>query len=436
VPRNAGITVSKKLFAPRVGFAYRVGDKNVVRGGYGITFDPIPFGRPLRGLYPATLSASWVPQVSVFGWYNSVDQGIPDVPTPDISSGVIPLPLNFNMGPRSPWGGHLNRGYIQSWNFILERQLPWNIVASAGYVATRMTGFLGYEERNYGRVGGGAAGRIYFPETQRNVSLAVVNRLGNSTYDSLQATLERRFSEGFLINTAYTWSKCISLAGFGNSGDRVTIKIPEFYRLNRAQCGIHTPHRFTANGIWQLPFGQGKRWAQSGAAAAILGGWQINGALMLQSGNPFSVVADGASLNAPESGQRADWVGGNAKPRKLGGVGRGIPFYDWTQWAPVREPRFGTAGYNVLLGPGIVNLDLGLFRQFRITERVNLQFRAEAFNATNTPHFSNPSGNISNLVLNPDGSFRTGVFEVTGVRNTGREGIDERVFRFGLRLGW
>ncbi|MEJ5370082.1 MAG: hypothetical protein WHT08_17370, partial [Bryobacteraceae bacterium] len=83
-----------------------------------------------------------------------------------------------------------------------------------------------------------------------------------------------------------------------------------------------------------------------------------------------------------------------------------------------------------------VNLDMGLFRQFRISERVNLQFRAEAFNVSNTPHFANPSGNISNLVLNTDGSFRTGVFEVTGVRNTGREGIDERVFRFGLRLGW
>jgi len=102
----------------------------------------------------------------------------------------------------------------------------------------------------------------------------------------------------------------------------------------------------------------------------------------------------------------------------------------------VTEPRFGTAAFNLLRGPGLVNLDLGLFRQFRLTERLGLQFRAEAFNATNTPHFSNPSNNIDGLRLYPDGSFRSGVFEVTGVRNTGREGVDERVFRFGLRFSF
>ncbi len=432
LPKDCGVEVSKKLFAPSVGIAFRLNDQTVIRSGYGINTDPWNIARAMRTNHPL-LTAQTVNAPNSFWWAGLLKDGIPVINPPDIGNGVVDLPRNVVFNTLD---SKFVRGYIQSWNFTIQRQLPLKLVASAGYVATRMTGFLGYEERNYGLVGGGAASRIYFPQTQRNVSLAVVNRLGNSTYDSLQLTLDRRFSEGFLLNTAYTWSKCISLAGFGNSGDRVEIKIPEYYRLNRSQCGIHTPHRFTANGIWQLPFGQGKRWAQSGFAAALLGGWQLNGALMLQSGNPFTVTSSGASLNAPESSQRADWIGGNEKPRKLGGIGRGIPYYDWRQWAPVTEPRFGTAGYNVLLGPGIVNLDMGLFRQFRISERVNLQFRAEAFNVSNTPHFANPSGNISNLVLNSDGSFRTGVFEVTGVRNTGREGIDERVFRFGLRLSF
>src|SRR5512147_3005600 len=112
---NNGITVSKTLFAPRIGFAYRLGDDNVIRAGYGVTYDAVPFGRPLRGLYPATLTGSWVPPVA-FGWYNTIDQGIPDVPTPDISKGFATLPVALDMGPRSPWGGRLNRGYIQSWN--------------------------------------------------------------------------------------------------------------------------------------------------------------------------------------------------------------------------------------------------------------------------------------------------------------------------------
>ncbi len=106
---------------------------------------------------------------------------------------------------------------------------------------------------------------------------------------------------------------------------------------------------------------------------------------------------------------------------------------------------FGTAGFNSLRGPGLVNLDLGLFREFRMTERVRMQFRAEAFNFTNTPHFNPPGNegntsrtNDSNMQLNPDGTVRNlgGFMEITGTANTGRDGIDQRVFRFGLRLSF
>lgn len=431
-PNDCGVSMSKTLFAPSLGIAYRLNDTTVIRTGYGINIDPWNIARAMRTNHPL-LTAQTVNAPNSFYWAGLLKDGIPVLTQPDLGNGIIDLPKAV---VANTLDSDFKRGYIQSWNFTIQKQLPLRLVASAGYVATRMTGFLGFEERNYGQVGGGAASRVYYAQTGRNGSLATVNRLGNSAYDSLQTTLNRRFSEGFQVETNYVWSKCISMAGFGNSGDRVSIKIPAYYHLNRSQCGIHSPHRFTANGIWQLPFGQGKKWAASGAPAKILSGWQLNGALMLQSGNPFTVSSSDSSLNAPESSQQADWVGGNTKPRKLGGIGRGSPFYDWTQWAPVTEARFGTAGFNTLLGPGIVNLDMGLFRQFKVTERVNLQFRAEAFNFTNTPHFANPGGNISNLVKNSDGSFKTGVFEVTDVRNTGREGIDERVFRFGLRIGF
>ena len=136
----------------------------------------------------------------------------------------------------------------------------------------------------------------------------------------------------------------------------------------------------------------------------------------------------------PGNSQRADLV----KPTvaKLGGIGKGQAYYDWTAFAPVTQPRFGTAGYNILRGPAAFNSDLGLFRQFKVTERVSLQFRAEAFNFTNTPKFNNPSGNISNLKLNKDGTYQSGVFEITSTAGTGREGIDERLLRFGLRLSF
>ncbi|MCC7155844.1 MAG: TonB-dependent receptor [Bryobacterales bacterium] len=430
IPRDCGVSMSKKLFAPSVGIAYRVDDNTVIRTGYGINIDPWNIARAMRTNHPL-LTAQTVNAPNSFYWAGTLASGIPVIPQPDLGNGVIDLPraVVFNT-----LDSEFKRGYIQSWNFTVQRQLKWRMVAQVGYVGTRDVGVMGFEERNYGYVGGGAASRVYFAQTGRNVSLATVNRLGNSTYDSLQASLDKRFSSGLQMNLAYVWSKCIGPAGFGTSGDRIEIKIPSYYRLNRSQCGIHTPYRFSAAGMWELPFGRGKNWATSGMAAAILGGWQINGLLTLQTGNPFTVSASGSSLNSPENSQRADQVKTDVK--KLGNVGRGMAFYDWTAYAPVTTARFGTSGYNTLLGPGIVNLDAGLFRQFRFTERISLQFRAEAFNFTNTPHFSNPGGNISNLVLNSDGTFRSGVFEVTGVRNTGREGIDERVFRFGLRLGF
>jgi len=429
-PRDCGVSMSSKLFAPSLGIAYRLDDKTVIRTGYGINIDPWNIARAMRTNHPL-LTAQTVNAPNSFSWAGTLKTGIPVLTQPDNGNGIIDLPLNV---VANTLDSDFKRGYIQSWNFTLQRQLPFNFVAQVGYIGTRTVGFMGFEERNYGQVGGGASSRVYYPSTGRNVSLAVVNRLGNATYDALQATLDKRMSNGLNLNLAYTWSKCISLAGFGNSGDRISIKIPEYRFLNRSQCNIHQPQRFTAMAVYELPFGAGKSMATSGFASKLLGGWQVNGLMSLMAGNPFSVSASGTSLNAPESSQRADQV--MAEVKKLGRVGAGQPYYDWNAFAPVTAARFGTAGFNTLLGPGIVNVDLGVFRQFKLSEKFNLQFRAEAFNATNTPHFSNPSGNISNLVKNSDGSFRSGVFEVTGIRNTGREGIDERVFRFGLRLGW
>jgi hypothetical protein len=428
IPKDCGVNVSKKLFAPSVGIAYRLSDTLVIRAGYGINTDPWNVARPMRANHPL-LTAQTVNAPNPYSWAGTLKAGIPAISQPDLGNGVVDIPPTVVVNTMDT---DFKRGYIQSWNFTIQKQVGQAWVAQAGYVGTRQTGIMGFEERNYGLVGGGTTSRIYYASTGRNTSTAVVNRVGNGTYDALQATLDRRFSNGYQMNLAYTWSKCISIAGVDNSGDRPSIKIPAYFGLNRSLCGIDQPHRFTAAALWELPFGKGKALVHSGAAAAVLGGWQINGLLSSFSGNPFSVTASGASLNAPESSQRADQV----KPlvRKLGGAGRGQAFYDWTAFASVTEPRFGTAGFNTLRGPGVVNLDAGVFRRFPITERVNVQFRMEIFNATNTPHFGNPSGNISNLVLNPDKSFNRGVFEVTGIRNTGREGIDERVFRFGLRL--
>jgi hypothetical protein len=210
-----------------------------------------------------------------------------------------------------------------------------------------------------------------------------------------------------------------------------------YFEMNRVIADYDRPHMFHVSSIWDLPFGQGKTWATGGPLAQVLGGWQITQLWSFYTGTAFTPVASGTSLNMPGTTQRADQVKPTVK--KLGATGRGMSFFDPFAYDSVTEPRFGTAGYRSLRGPGIVNWDFGVRRNFRITERVQMQFRMEAFNFSNTPHFGNPGANVSNM----DANRATGVInrlngytEVTGTTNLARDGIDERQFRLGLRLSF
>jgi hypothetical protein len=182
--------------------------------------------------------------------------------------------------------------------------------------------------------------------------------------------------------------------------------------------------------VAELPFGQGKPLASEGITKLLFGGWQLNGIFSRYSGTPFTVSSAGTSLNAPGNTQTADQV--LPEVRILGGTGPGQSYFDPLAFRPVTDVRYGNTGLNILRGPGVVNVDLGLFRDFRISERLQIQFRAEAFNATNTPHFNNPGTNVSNVRLNTDGTVNTlgGYTEITGARP------DERQVRFGVRISF
>ena len=434
VPEDCGTKVSKRTFSPSLGIAWRVNDKTVVRTGFGINWDPWNIARSLRTNYPVLVVLNGQAPNS-FQPASRIEQGIPLIPKPDLGNGVINIPSNYAVVST---GDEYKRSYIMSWNLTIQRELGKGFIGQIGYVASRQVRQLGNLDLNAGQVigpnniGGGNNGRPFFAPFGRTVTTQLITPVGHTKYNSLQATLERRFSNGLQINNAFTWSKAVGVCCNDNSDGGPSIQKLDAMFLNSARMGFNRAFNFTNNVIYELPLGRGKRFAGSGAAAAILGGWQVNAMTRLSSGTPFTVSSDGASLNLPGSSQQADQV--KSEVKKLGGVGRGMAFYDYTAFGRVTQPRFGTAGLNILDGPGLVNLDLGIFRTFNITERVRLQFKGEAFNATNTPHFANPSGNIANLTLNPDGTFRQGVFEVTGITNTGREQGDERSFRLGLRI--
>jgi hypothetical protein len=426
VPTDLGVEVSKRLFAPRVGVAYRATDNTVIRAGYGISIDPFSLARPLRTNHPVLVELV-VEQPNNMQPAATLAEGIPPIPAPSLGNGVIPVPGNVST-QTVPLD--FPRGYLQSWNFTVEQNVGAGFVAEAAYVATRQIRQLGYRQLNWAPVGGGNPGRQLFQSFGRTANTRIADAIGNSHYDSLQAQLRRRFFGGYSVNIAYTLAKSITTSGSDVSDAELPINIPEYYHLNRSVSGFDRRHNLQITNIFELPFGRGKRWGGSNRAVNVVaGGWQFNSIVALQSGRPFSVLASGTSLNAPGNTQRADQV----KPEVaiLGGAGPGQPYFDPTAFAQVNEARFGTAGFNSLYGPGRVNWDLSAFRNFAMSERVNLQFRAESFNVTNTPKFGNPGSNVSNVQYQPDGSIRSlnGFGEITTAS-------EERQFSLGLRLSF
>jgi hypothetical protein len=346
---------------------------------------------------------------------------------PSLGNGIISIPSNVS-AQTLPLD--LQRGYIQSWNLTLQKKLSWGFVAEAGYVATRQIRQLSYQQLNWAPIGTGTAGQLLNQKFGRTANTREVSPVGGSHYDSLQATLQRRFAAGYSFSVAYTLGKSISSSGLDTSDSTLQIPIPEYYHLNRSVNGFDRRHNLQITNVADLPFGKGRRWlSNNGALSAVVGGWQANSVISLMSGRPFSVTASGASLNAPFSTQRADQV--KADVEILGGVGRGQPYFDPTAYAAVTDPRFGTAGFNSLYGPGRINWDFGLFRRFQVTEKVNMEFRLESFNFTNTPKFGNPGSNASNVQFNGDGSVRNlnGFGEITSAS-------EERQFSLGLRLSF
>ncbi len=420
LPQNCGFSMGKRYFAPRVGLAYRPTESFVIRAGYGITWDPVNIARNPLQTYPILSTATFLAANS-YQYVSRIEEGIPAVAAPDLGDGTITVPGTVSMELADP---NFRRSYIQSWNLMLEKELARGWIGEAGYVGNRQIRLQNRWNTNYGYIGGGTASMVLNRKFGRTATTNFFSDAGGfrSYYDSLQATLKRRFSGGYMLNFSYTWSKALGPRGNTNGVDGYTNSTPEYWPIiQKVVRGYDRTHNFNASFAAELPFGKGKKWATSGAGAAILGGWQVNGLLTAYTGPPFSVTASGASLNAPGNSQIADQI----KP-KVEIYGSRDLWFDTSAYKPVTEPRFGNSGWEQLRGPGLWNFDMSIYRTFQITERMGLQFRAEAFNVSNTPHFGNPRSDIS--------SSQPGL--ITGVQNTGREGIDERMFRFGLRLSF
>ena len=408
-PEDLGVEVKHPHFLPRVGFSYRMGEDNVFRGGYGVTVSPIPFSRPLRGFFPATITNDFYGD-SDFLAAGTLAGGIPLFYGPDLSSGVLDLPNNADM--RSVYKDHVNRGTIQSWNLTYERRLPWDMSVSAGYVGTKTSKQLGFISINSAGPGEGQAGRPLNQKFGRTAGTYRFDGWLDANYHSLQVALNKPFSKGFFLKGAYTWSKAMNRTD-EEGWATVDWNYSSLQYKNYGPAGYDRTHIFQLGFLAELPFGKNG----SGVGNAIVKNWAVNGVFSAFTGTPFTVGASGASLNAPGNSQYADLVG---TPDKLGGIGADNPYYDTSAWAPVTEVRPGTSSRNSVRGPAWWNIDLSLFRRFPLGPKFTLEARVEAFNLTNTPHFNNPDGSVNS------GGFMT----ITGTSGNS----PERQIRLGVRL--
>ena len=414
-PKDVGVTVSHKLFAPKVGLAYRIDDKTVFRAGYGINYDPLPFSRPLRGFYPLTVNFNF-DAPNAFVPVGSLATGLPPTVGPDISSGIVNLPAVADM--RSPNLGQIHRGYIQSWNATFERRLPQSVVVTVAYVGTQTVHQLADLDINSSSPGLGNAGRPYNAKFGRTIATNMWDGYLSSHYHSLQTSLRKQFSKGVMLQGSYTYSKAINMTdedGWAGVGWNWA---PVFNR-NRALAGYDRTQIFNIGWVYELPFGKGKPYASSGLLAQIVGGWSVNGIMAAYTGTPFTVGASGASLNiGGGNAQTADQV--KSEVTRSFQVGPGTTWYDVDAFVPVTTTRFGSTGRNILRNPGVWNTDLLVGRTFAVTERVKVEFRGEATNFPNTSHFG---GFASTSVANKGNNFLS-------VRSS----FGERQVRFGLRV--
>ena len=315
---------------------------------------------------------------------------------------------------------------------------PPTLLVSVAYVGNQtVRQFLDRDINAATYIGGGTSCRPLAATQKRLIEALMWDGWGNANYHSMQIAVNKNLSHGLFIKGAYTWSKAISLADDDGWQALPLTNMPSALDRNRAVTGYDRPHMLVMSWVYELPWGAGKRFALSGVANHVFGGWRMNGIYSAYSGTPFTVTASTASLNTPGSTQTADQIGDIVK---IGDVGPGTQYFQVESFRdpnfqrPAGTYRFGTIGRNSLRGPGFQRADLVLFKDFRITERFVLQFRAESFNFTNTPRFNNPSANVSNMTVNQSTGAITNVNNFMAI--TSAFDGNERKFRFGLRLSF
>jgi hypothetical protein len=419
IPDDLGIATHHKYFAPRLGLAYRLKDSTVIRAGFGISFAPFPDNSYAYN-FPVRANNSFNPAVATFGpavlpggQVATFENGFPALIQPVVpDDGIITnpaVPVNyFTVNP------DYKNTYVESWNLAVQQSLPWRFVLDVAYVGNHGVDSVVNYNLNAGTIAGaGNAGLPEFPTFGRTASTNLLFAGYSSSYHALQVKFDRKFTGGLSTTTAYTFGKGM---GF-QTGDDGGLFFYINQRRNYARNDFDRTHTFVQSFVYDFPLGQGKRWATSGPAAAIVGGWRVSTLMTIMSGLPMAFTAPGASLNTPGNTQTPDLV---APVKILHGIGPNDPWFSTTSFAaPTGNGTFGNVGRNYLSGPNFFNLDATLSKSIHFTERYNLELRLEAFGVTNTPQFffTTNGGTSNGTTFNPSATSPFGhISSATGGR--------------------
>jgi hypothetical protein len=410
-------------FGPRLGFAYQLTSdgKTVLRGGYGLFYfidrggisNQLAQNPPFAGENSVTYAQGY--RITLTGSLRCEPNCTPAELISTNATGPLPSGSFTNLSLSAPTGvsvvGLLSSNVtpqVSEWNLQVQRQIGTNQSISVAYVGTHGAHLV----RNYN-----ANQTLYGTGTNLDPqlgSITIQDTRGKSDYNAMQIQYEHRLTAGLQITGAFTWSKTTD-----DSCGNLDACAPQLYTDYAIEHGLSTQdvdYVFSPSIIYELPFGRGKRWGRdvSRWVDYAIGGWQFNAIYSLEGGTPFSITASGNPSSA-----RADRIGafhtspgnitnyvsetyqnevcpGSPNPvtvpvspflLPLGTAGTGsagLPCKGGTFLAP------GTSGRDIIRGPGFSNIDFAVFKNFAVTERVRGQFRVQAYNLTNTPHFSNP----------------------------------------------
>ena len=391
-----GIQGDKNNFGPRIGFAYQMTHGTVLRGGYGVFYNPgnseSVYMRRHRQLPFGPIVTADINQFSTSP--RRVQQGFDPIPV-----------LDFATVANNPVGGmlavdpNMRSAYVQQYNLQIQRQLPGEMVAKIGFVGNigRRLDFSWNYNQPVPGPGANNPRRPLFGIAPNITDVSYLTFDGKSNYNSLQASMERRFKTvGFLV--AYTWSHSIDdiANAFGGADNGPIPQDRRCRQCDRGDSGFDIRHRFTTSLNWALPLGKGRR-VDFGSRVlnALAGGWDTNLIFTAQTGLPFTPSLQTSVSNA-----------GGSRPVRLksGELEDRDPFlwYDVSfnsagaAWGVPAQYTFGNAGRNILRGPGRVNLDWSMFKDFVGSDRWRIQYRAEFFNLFNTPQFDLPNSTIGN----------------------------------------